>query len=455
LNFRRVQVQPVVLKKRWVSVAALVVLAVTLSCNLASRLSSQQSQFQGTDGPLGLIAYVGTDGNIYTINRDGKQQTAITQDANLSPAPGQVGHYYTYPTWAPNGYRLAFMSFAGSTQANSMASLYTISSDGKKRVEVFNSQNSFPFYLFWSPNSKYVTFLSNSPGGSQLDLNFAAAEGGDSKVIGTGQPFYWDWSPDNRAIITHTGGAATDNPDAGLAFYQLDGSIQRAALDLKPGPFQAPAWSPAGDELLLAAENATGGAELILAGRDGTIKHVLAQLNNGQASFAWSPKGNLLAYSTPSANDPSGLISRLILLDPAQPKNGKDIMKGILLAFFWSPNSQKIAYFIPSSGNQPGNSQSLDLIQNNFSIKLDVMVYDLSSGETKQVLTFTPTDSFFQVFPYFDQYQRSTTIWSPDSKSLVLAGVDEKEGPSIFVVNVDEDKSQRIAAGSLAFWSWK
>jgi Tol biopolymer transport system component len=437
------------LKKGWLIAAALIVLATILSCSLTTPLFSKGSQL---DGPLGRIAFEGTDGNIYTTDGAGKQQTAITQDADLQPASGQVERFYQYPTWAPNGRRLAYLGFSRSPQTNPQASLYTISSDGKKRVEAFSSQDSFPFYLFWSPNSKYVTFLSNTPGGNELSLNLAAAAGGDSKVIGTGQPFYWDWSPDNRSIITHTGGTAAANPDASLAFFHLDDSVQKKALNLKPGSFQAPAWSPGGNELILLTQNEAGGEELILTRRDGTVKNVLAQLS-GQAAFAWSPKGGLLAYTTPSAEDPSGLFKRLILLDPAHPERAKEVVMGILLGFFWSPDGQKIAYFMLSNGNQDG--ASLELIQNSAGIRFDVQLYDLGSGETQRASTFTPTDSFLRILPYLDQYQRSGTIWSPDSKNLVLAGVDSKEGPSIFVVNIAGDKSQRIAAGNLAFWSWK
>ena len=144
---------------------------------------------------------------------------------------------------------------------------------------------------------------------------------------------------------------------------------------------------------------------------------------------------------------------RLVLLDPTKPEGAKEVAKGILVAFFWSPDSQKIAYFLPSTGNQQGNAPQL--IQANTGIKLDLQIYDLASGKITQASTFAPTDSFLQVFPYFDQYQRSGTIWSPDSKNLVLAGLDDKQGASIFVVNADGSKIQRIAGGNLAFWSWK
>lgn len=409
--------------------------------------------------PRGLIAYAGNDGNIYTIDRDGKQKTAVTLDANLSPGPGQAGLVYQNPTWAPNGQMLAFMGFTRTDQVGAQASLYTASADGKKRVEAFSSQDSFPFYLFWSPNSQYVTFLSNAATGSDLALNLAAAAGGDSKIIGTGQPYYWDWAPDNRSIIVHTGGAAANNPAARMAFLELDGSVQKRELDLKPGAFQAPAWSPGGDELVLAAANGSGGQELVLAGRDGAVKRVLAQFK-GQAAFAWSPKADSLAYTAPAESDPTGLTSRLVLLDPAQPERAKEVARGSVLAFFWSPDDQKIAYFLLAS-SQPGQtSQSVApashvVFQANPGVNLDVEVYDLASGGTRKAATFSPTDSFQQVFPYFDQYQRSGTIWSPDSQNLVLAGLDSIGNPAIYVVGLAGGSLKKIADGDLAFWSWK
>jgi Tol biopolymer transport system component len=471
------QENPHMFKNGWAWAAALSVLAVTLACSVSANLPSQptqapvQTQPPGQTQPPaqtqasaethtpaqtlipvtgaapGLIAYSGTDGNIYTIGRDGKQQTAITQDA------GQAGRVYQNPTWAPDGQTLAFLGFIRSDQAGTQAaSLYTASADGKKRVEAFTSQDSFPFYLFWSPNSQYVTFLSNATSGTDLALNMAAAAGGESKVIATGQPFYWDWSPDNRAIIAHTGGAASDNSAARMALFQLDGSIQKTELDLKPGSFQAPAWSPAGDEMVLTTENAAGGQELVVAGRDGSVKHVLAQLS-GTVAFAWSPKGDNLAYTAQAEGDTTGQLNHLVLLDPAQPDRKKEIARGLVVAFFWSPDSQKVAYFTFGPQNQGQTSQVL--FQNNPQITLAVQVYDLASGNIKQVAAIAPTDAFQQVLPYFDQYQRSGTIWSPDSKSLVLSSVEASGNSAIFVVGADGSKFQKIADGDLAFWSWK
>jgi Tol biopolymer transport system component len=103
--------------------------------------------------------------------------------------------------------------------------------------------------------------------------------------------------------------------------------------------------------------------------------------------------------------------------------------------------------------NPDGGVQSS--VQTNPKVSLEAMVYNLRSGNTRQVSAFEPTNSFSQVFPFIDQYQRSGTIWSADSKNLVLAAVDQSGGPSILVMDVERGQSQKIANGEPAFWSWK
>ncbi len=128
----------------------------------------------------------------------------------------------------------------------------------------------------------------------------------------------------------------------------MDGSIPTRDLDLKPGLFEAPAWSPAGDGVALAAQNDAGENELILAGQDGKVKQVLASLS-GPVTFAWSPKGIHLAYAV---FDPAGSAStiHLVVLDSTHPDLHNQVAEGDVVAFFWSPDGQKIAYFILGSG---------------------------------------------------------------------------------------------------------
>lgn len=427
---------------------ALAFFAVSLACSFITiPLSSTRIT---PEAPLGLIAYVGKDGNIYTTDRDGKQVNAITQDAKLnSSSAGQVGRIYQYPTWAPDGQHLAFVRFSLS-QSGQEASLFSASSDGKKSVNTFTSQTFQPFYLSWSPNSQIIAFLGSDTSGMAQYL--VTASGGDSKLISSGQPYYWDWSPDNRTLIVHIGGDSSTNPDAHLAFMGLDGSNPTQELNLKPASFEAPAWSPAGDVLALATQNDAGEDELILAGQDGKLKQVLAKLS-GSVDFAWSPKGDYLAYAVfdPAASVPT---IHLVLLDRVHPDHQNQVTQGELVAFFWSPNGQKIAYFMLGGGG-PSATSLQTVAQTKPNASLVVRVYDRISGETKEVATFVPTDSFQQVLPFYSQYQRSATIWSPDSQKLVLSGVDSAGENAIYTVGADGSQFKKIADGDLAFWSWK
>ncbi len=446
---RQRQVQPKVAVRIQVLLAALAVSAATLACSFAVPFHLTGSSKPAA--PLGLIGYEGIDGNIYTINRNGEQSHAVTRDAFLHPSGGQSGRAYDFLTWAPDGQHLAFVRVT-VTQSSQETSVLSALSDGQNPVTNYTSQDFQPFYLSWSPDSQVLAFLGSDATTGALSQYVVDASGSNSKLIGRGQPYYWDWSPDNKTMIVHIGGTRSDNPDARIALIGVDGSNSSQDLALAPGLFEAPDWSPAGDGVALDVQNESGTDELILAGPDGKVKRVLASLS-GPAAFAWSPRGTYLAYAVYDATGPTP-TTRLVVLDSLHPNLGKQAAQGEVVAFFWSPDGQKIAYLIAESGG-PASSLPETVAQTSASGDLGVWVYDRLSGTSKHVVTITPTDSFLQILLYYSQYQRSDTIWSPDSRELVLSGVDSGGENAIFTVEADGSHSQKIAAGDLAFWSWK
>ncbi len=425
-----------------------VVSGVTLACAMATRLFERGGSSTSQAVTAGLIAYTGTDGNIYTIDREGSNQKAITQDASLKP--GGSARIYEYPTWAPDGVHLAFVEFSATDPSAPLARLLSASIEGGEPVETFSSSSDFPFYLYWSPDSKKISFLSSEIAGGSLTLHFAAADGSESHLVGTGQPFYWDWSPDGDEIVIHTGGAAADNPAARLAFHSMNKPYRSLEVDLLPSTFQAPAWSPKGKVIALAVETDAGEA-LVLHDRGSGKPRTLTAIV-GPVAFAWSPDGSRLAYTVPAQDGSSQVNSDLFIMDPSRPKEAKLLATATIAGFFWSPDGRQLAIFEPVSTGPGG--VSFDLVQQPSTLNLDLQVIDLDTGDARHLTTFIPSESFLNLLPYFDQYHRSMTLWSPDSRKMVIAA-DNGQGAGIYVIDTLAGTSTRIASGDLAFWSWK
>lgn len=427
----------------------LIVAVFSMSCRLAADLAERIRSTGSKPVPSGLIAYVGTDGNLYTIDRDGGNRKPLTQDANPQPLAGDDHPVYRFPTWAPDGEQIAFVEFRNLGLSDQRARVLSL--DVSRRapaVELFSSEQYFPFYLFWSPDSRLVSFLSNAAVEGDLALHSAAADGGGTRLVETGQPFYWDWSPLEDEILIHTGGSAAANPEARLALLAMDDSAASEAVDLRPGAFQAPAWSPDGRYIALVADK-DGGDALLLLDQESGEQHEFA-ITKGLATFSWSPDGSSLAYTTPSSD---GRQRALYQHQPGRSAESRLLSAGLITAFFWSPDGSHIAIFEPTL-IRPGEDVSFEL-QEPAEVYMSLKVLEIDSGMSRHLVNFDPSEAFLNLLPFYDQYQRSIRLWSPDSRALVVTALDEQSAPGVYTIDIVSGTFLRIASGDMAFWSWK
>lgn len=397
----------------------------------------------------GRIVYLSTDGNIYTIDQSGGEKRAVTNDAETTLGDSGIARQYQFPAWSPDGRRLAFVGLDRSQSGVERVTLFTARQDGTDLVSAYESTAEYPFYLYWSPDSDRVAFLTTLPD-QGIALKIVPAAGGETRTLATGSPFYWDWAPDDRTLLIHTGGSAQDRSNARLALLDLEtGTAQD--LETPPGSFQAPAWSPSGKEFVLGTPGSDGKESLLLADRKGEAIRDLVEVD-APVFFAWSPDGKKLAYLATDPGLMGGLAQILSVIEPGNPEGAVRAKEELVVAFFWSPDSRQIAFFTPAvfSPSPPAGQEGTP--QQVFYLRLFVL--DVESGESRELALFRPTQDFLNILPYFDQYSRSATIWSPDSHNLVIPANSQAGEPNIFVVEADGDpKPALITDGTVAFWS--
>jgi Tol biopolymer transport system component len=435
---------------RWL----LPIVAVALTgCSERGLRLPQSPLLAALERKSGLIAYVGPDGNVYTIDQGGGNQSKITEDAH--PVEEGVRRFYDFPTWSAADNKLAFVGFEIGQDGRTTAGIFTAEPEDQPPVEVYSSDQHLPFYLYWSPNGEWVSFLSSSPGSNSMAMQLASAQGGETSLIDTGRPYYWAWAPEGMQVLAHVGGSSATNPGAArISFLEMDPFVRAVGLRIEPTSFQAPAYSPDGEYVLFGGDSGDGQPQLVLADSAGEVLRSLADYN-GSIAFSWAPRGDYAAYLSGDTSS-QALIGDLTFVDLRRPDEPQHIKTDAerVLGFFWAPDGKTVAYFVPVmfSNAAEGEEQTAE----NSQFLLELHIAEARSGNTRRIAAFQPTQTFLNIFPFFDQYQRSVTIWSPDSNYLVVSAVASEEQQGLFIVPASGDYEPRfLAEGNVGFWSWK
>ena len=120
----------------------------------------------------------------------------------------------------------------------------------------------------------------------------------------------------------------------------------------------------------------------------------------------------------------------------------------------WAPDGKQLAYFkVVLVASESDDDQGSPGEENFF---LELYVVDARSGKTKRLTAFQPTLSFINLLGNFDQYQRSMTLWSPDSNNLVIPAILAEGAQGFAIVPASGDFEPRLLVeGIMASWSWK
>lgn len=372
----------------------------------------------------------GTDGNIYTMDRDGRNAAAMTSDASDTVQ-------YTQPSWSPEAERIAWTRLAGQG-ADIESSLVVADATGANRTTY--DVPFPPFYISWNPDGSHLAYLSTwaSEGRPSMALRHVDLESSSTAVrtLAEGQPFYFSWSPAGDELLAHV-------ESEEIFILRLDGT--RELLGTSAASFPAPRWFPSGERLLYAVDQSNRHS-LVVTERDGSAITEVTKFDDS-ISFTLSPDERLIAYAVTSVAPGTSAFGPLYLVE-IETGITRQLSELPVIAFFWSPDSEKLAFL------------AVDTEAGDFTLRWRVWDGTATTGYAAVL----PTRTFLERYlAFFDQYAQSMTIWAPDSSAFAYAGIvrpddtredsDQRGRAGIWVQELDEETPRYVGPGVYAAWS--
>jgi hypothetical protein len=442
---------------------------------------------QGGDAPRGRaprLAAVDANGALALTDGLGGSVVAI-------PAPGVA---FQFPVWSPDGTHVAAIGTGikgvgvyvfdatESIPTGATAAPGGTTSGGDDAGVIYRGADRAPFYLYWSPDSRRLGFLTTQPIG--ISLQIAPSDGSSvATAIREGAPLYWDWIDPGR-VYAHVGGSGAD---AFLGEMGLDGvaddatvighepSLPPGSSDAPadsgqigaaqvPGAFRAPAVSHDGRYRAFVATDAGLGQRLVIEARDGSASH--AGVAGGITAMAFDPSGDSLAYVASDTSTSPFPIGPLRLVETTSGAS-RVLLGGKVVAFFWSPDGATIATLsVPEPGTDGvqafsrtarltmARARPIDAIDAAAGVGLHLAFVDAATATIRSERNVRVSDTFTnQLLPYFDQYGLSHRFWSADSVSLALPLVDVDGRDQLVVIPADGADPHPIPDRVIGFWS--
>jgi TolB protein len=386
----------------------------------------------------GSIALLAADSSLSIVETDGSSR----------PLADSAGGAFGFPSWSPDGSRIAVIRSAGDD--TSLVVLDPAAAPGTTDPTViFRKPGASPFYVYWAPDGRSVSFLVNDTDG--LALRIAPADGrapvdgsGKGSLVRSGDPFYFDWLAKDR-LLAHIGTGS----EAFLGEIDLDGTPKGHPFKAS-GDFRSAIASPDHESIAFVRGNVGGPGEVVVSDRGGSHEHTMPVF--GQTALLFDPTGRSVAsIASSTADGVAGFpLGPLKLIDTASG-DVRTLLDGLVVSFWWSPDGKTIAALRVQPSVPPGGASASPSGEPDTDVRL--IFVDVASGKTLSEPVVRPTGRFVgSLLAYFDQYALSHRLWAPDSASILLPELDAT-GATHVVIRYVDGSEPIVLDGEIAFWS--
>lgn len=156
------------------------------------------------DGRKIVFTRVEQDGgrlNLYSINRDGSGEVALTEAMDLE--------FNINPAWSPDGSKIAFCAPTGSTNLGRI-DIFVMNADGSNRQQI-TDLSAYAMDPSWSPDGRQLAFTANAGGDAPFDIHVMNADG--TNIIRVTQNAFDSLAPRWRSVseASISGRVVTEN----------------------------------------------------------------------------------------------------------------------------------------------------------------------------------------------------------------------------------------------------
>ena len=245
------------------------------------------------------------------MNADGSDPTRLTDN----PAGD------TWPSWSPDGRRIAFHSSRDDPDPNDdedVWGIYVMNADGSDQTRLTDNA-AWDSYPRWSPDGQRVAFQSYGDGNWEI---YVMNANGSGRTRLTDNPASDDgpsWSPTGRSIVFYS------DRDGNREIYVMnaDGSSQTRLTD-NPAPDLFPSWSPDGRSIAFVSDRDDPDPNdddriwnIYVMNVDGTGHTRLTANSASDSAPSWSPDGRSMVFVSdrddPDPNDDDRIWSIYVM----------------------------------------------------------------------------------------------------------------------------------------------